>query len=191
MDASKVIQEVIQFPANNKCADWGKDGPEWVSINNGVFICLIWCAKHRSLGNEISKIKSIMHSDWERSELMALQKGGNKSFIEFMEAYSLNSFPIDKKYDSYACYYYRKMLSGYIENAPIYDLPPVKHIGRKIVSESAYRVNSFDNEIQSPVKRGSWSIDLSRSSLSSKENKREQKRNSSIFIKQRTNASWY
>lgn len=32
-----------------------------------------------------------MHLDWEPQELMALQKGGNKSFVEFMMAYDLNN----------------------------------------------------------------------------------------------------
>ena len=130
IDSSKVIWEVKQYPANKKCVDWQKDAPEWVSTNNGVFLWLIWWAKHRSLGTEISKIKSIMHLDWEKNELIALQKGGNKSFIEFMSAYDLNNAPIGQKYNSNAWDYYRRMLKGYIYGSPISDLPPIKSFGK-------------------------------------------------------------
>lgn len=90
-DSYRVIEELKGYSFNKKCVDCNKDDPEWVSTNNGVFLCLTCCAKHRSLGNNVSKIKSTMHLDWEPQELMALQKGGNKSFVEFMTAYDLNN----------------------------------------------------------------------------------------------------
>lgn len=70
-----------------------------------------------------------MHVDWEYEELMALEKGGNQSFSEFMSAYELNDAPIYKKYNSVACEYYRKMLKGYIDGCPTHELPPTKEEG--------------------------------------------------------------
>ena len=89
-------------------------------------MCLTWWAKHRSLGTNISKIKSILHLEWEPEEISALSKGGNKSFIDYMSAYGLNNANVNVKYNSVAAEFYRKMLKGYIDGTPVSDLPPTK-----------------------------------------------------------------
>ena len=193
IEASRVIEEVKEYSTNKQWVDWGKEDPEWVSTNNGVFICLIWCAKHRSLGTDVSKIKSIMHLDWEAYELKALQKGGNKSFQDFMAAYGLNDYPIYKKYNSIAWYYYRKMLQGYIDGINISDLPPVKSIGWKARTDSAEfnYCNDLNDEICSPIRQDNSFIDFSKSSNSWRDRQNEAKMNNSIWLNKSLNVSRY
>ena len=193
IEASRVIEEVKEYSTNKQWVDCGKEDPEWVSTNNGVFICLIWWAKHRSLGANVSRIKSIMHLDWEASELKALQKGGNKSFIDFMAAYGLNEYPIYKKYNSNASYYYRKMLKGYIDGIAISDLPPVKSVGWKMKAEDDEHenYNNLNKEILSPIRRDNSSIDLSKASNSWRDRQYEPKFNNSICLNKSLNISRY
>jgi len=192
MDASRVIDEVKHHFYNQKWADCGKDDPEWVSTNNGVFLCLTCCARHRSLGNEVSKIKSIMHVDWEDDELLALQKGGNKSFKEFMDAYYLNDAVPQKKYNSVACHFYRKMLKGYITGIHVNDLPPTKNAGWQIVRSNSNDENHFDSNVNlSPIKKENSSIDLSRSSINYGERDYQQRWNNSVLLNKSQNCSRY
>ena len=123
-----------------------------------------------------------MHIDWEDHELLTLQKGGNKSFVEFMSAYDLEKTESRKKYTSNAAHYYRKMLKGYIDGHPIEELPPVKNVG------AAW--NSDCDEIPSPIKMDNTSLDLS--CISDKENCRRSQWNNSVCLnKSYNNVSRY
>ena len=44
---------------NNKCFECGCPGPQWVSINNGIFICLQCAGKHRGFGVQVSFVRSL------------------------------------------------------------------------------------------------------------------------------------
>lgn len=51
--------------------------PEWVSINLGVFLCTACVSIHRSLGVNVSSIRSITLDRWDRSMLKGIQQIGN------------------------------------------------------------------------------------------------------------------
>lgn len=168
-----------------------------MSTNNGVFLCLSCCAKHRSLGTNISKIKSIMHVEWDFEEIEALQKGGNRSFNDFMTAYNLHDAPVTSKYFSKAADYYRTMLRGYIDGMPLDELPPTKTDGTRLLNGlSPVKNTDLSNKHDiSPIhhKKDS-SIDLSRSSFSIRENERNYDHkwaNNSILVNKSVNVSRY
>ncbi|CAJ0948164.1 unnamed protein product, partial [Mesorhabditis belari] len=57
--AELVYEKVRSAPGNHRCADCGHADPKWASINLGVVICIECCGIHRSLGVQISKIRSL------------------------------------------------------------------------------------------------------------------------------------
>ncbi len=67
------------FECNVECADCGRPGPEWVSVNIGVVLCTECCGVHRGLGTHISKMRSLK---LDHVPFMALQcilrMGGNE-----------------------------------------------------------------------------------------------------------------
>jgi len=134
-----------------------------------------------------------MHLEWEPEELLALQKGGNKSFIDFMKAYGLNDLGINAKYNSVAGEYYRKMLKGYIEGKPINELPPVKKEGGRLVNGQPTLDDSerSHNALGSPIKRDNSSLDLSGSSFSYRDKSYENKWNNTIQVNKSFNVSRY
>uniref|UniRef100_A0A3B3SYA2 Arf-GAP domain-containing protein n=1 Tax=Paramormyrops kingsleyae TaxID=1676925 RepID=A0A3B3SYA2_9TELE len=46
-------------PANKVCADCGAASPEWASVNLLVVICDACAGQHRSLGINVSKVRSL------------------------------------------------------------------------------------------------------------------------------------
>ena len=42
---------------NTVCVDCGAPGPEWVSLNLGVVMCITCSAAHRAMGSHVSQVK--------------------------------------------------------------------------------------------------------------------------------------
>jgi len=59
-----MLKKLLQNEANNKCFDCNEINPKWVSINNGIFLCVKCSTIHRTLGNKISFIKSMTMDNW-------------------------------------------------------------------------------------------------------------------------------
>ncbi|KAM0671335.1 GTPase-activating protein [Ordospora colligata] len=68
----------VRAQSNNKrCADCDKPSPIWIAVTYGFFICTECAAKHRELGVEISKVKSMILDGWKLSELRRVYVSGN------------------------------------------------------------------------------------------------------------------
>lgn len=61
-------------PSTEICADCSAPGPEWASVNRGVFICDECCSVHRSLGRHISQVKHLKHSSWSPTLLAMVRQ---------------------------------------------------------------------------------------------------------------------
>jgi len=55
----KAIDDLLKDKDNNVCFDCNKSFPEWVSVNNAIFLCLDCAGVHRSLGLQISVVRSL------------------------------------------------------------------------------------------------------------------------------------
>ncbi|MDP2439849.1 MAG: hypothetical protein Q8P67_29215 [archaeon] len=88
-DAELAKQAVIDLQrsseANQRCADCGREDPEWVSTNLGVYICIDCSGTHRRLGTHISKVRSIRLDKWLPEHISRLQEIGNKVANELWE----------------------------------------------------------------------------------------------------------
>lgn len=54
----QLLNELCQVHENKFCFDCNKTPTQWVSINNGIFLCLECSTEHRNFGYNISFIKS-------------------------------------------------------------------------------------------------------------------------------------
>ena len=85
-------------------------------MNNGVFLCLKCAGIHRSLGSEITLIRSLQIDSWTDNQILYLSKGGNNKFKQNLSEYNIPpNLQIDLKYKSKAADYYRKLLKNEVE----------------------------------------------------------------------------
>lgn len=50
---------ILAHPGNELCADCGAEEPRWASINLGITLCIQCAGIHRSLGVDVSKVRSL------------------------------------------------------------------------------------------------------------------------------------
>jgi hypothetical protein len=67
-----ILEEIANFPGNNKCCDCSSLDTDWGSISHGTLICLDCAGKHRSLGVHVSFVRSIRMDSWSREQVMVL-----------------------------------------------------------------------------------------------------------------------
>ena len=86
--------------------------PQWVSINNGIFICLKCCGLHKELGLNYSLIKSLSMDELSQNDLDYLRTGGNNKLNNFLEGFNINkqTFSLEEKYKTKASVYYRALV---------------------------------------------------------------------------------
>lgn len=76
---NKELLEIRTLSGNNVCADCSATSPDWAVINLGIFICIDCSGIHRSLGVQISKVRSLTLDRWERSHIDTMRQMGNTS----------------------------------------------------------------------------------------------------------------
>ena len=114
---------------NSFCFDCGANNVSFVSINNGIFLCLKCAGVHRSLGVDISTIRSLQIDSWTDKQILYLSKGGNDKFIKNLSDFQIEpNAPTDLKYKSKASDYYRKILKNEVEKSSDKDYKEIEII---------------------------------------------------------------
>ncbi|KAG0675916.1 hypothetical protein C6P42_001474 [Pichia californica] len=89
------LLDLLNAPVNrNKCGECKENDPTWASWNLGVFLCGRCASAHRSLGPDISVVKSLSMEMWTNHELQVLGKIGNKRNNNFWNEKKV-PFPYD------------------------------------------------------------------------------------------------
>ena len=136
---------------NNKCVDCEKINPTKISINNGIVICESCAEKHLLLGPSISYIKDI-DDDLDEYLLNFLVFGSNSKFKRFLISEQVDpSLPIEKKYMTKACYFYRKNLKKKVKGENI-ETEKDYEKGDDLVEDGVNDFEEFENyKIKSKV----------------------------------------
>jgi len=87
MNPINSVERMLSLPGNSICADCGTQGPKWVSINIGVFLCIQCAGVHRHLGTHISQMRSIVMDVFTREEEKFIQTQGNQKINAELEHY--------------------------------------------------------------------------------------------------------
>ena len=79
-----IIKSIRGDIMNKECFDCGSLNPEYISINNAIFLCEKCSYLHRTFSIEISKIIYNDLYKLEENELYYLYFGGNRKLSEFI-----------------------------------------------------------------------------------------------------------
>ena len=135
----KMIENIKSEEINNVCFECGTNNPEYLSINNGVFLCQECVQGHLKFSQEISQIIINDLYSLNTNEVKKLYFGGNKKLIEFInfDFPRLKQFPPNILYLTKAVDYYRKRLEFYVKGGT----KPLKPM-----LESAYQLLNIPND---------------------------------------------
>ena len=110
-----IIKSIISDEMNKECFDCGSLNPEYVSINNSIFLCEKCSFLHRKYHDEISKIIPNNLYKLEEKELYYLYFGGNRKLSEFIYLNpKLSKYKSDILYKMNEMRYYRNNLANIV-----------------------------------------------------------------------------
>ena len=146
----KMINSIQSDEINNVCFECGSSDPEYLSINNGVFICKECVQEHFDFPHEISQIMINDLPSLNNIDLKKLYLGGNKRLIEFInfDFPRLKQFPPNILYKTRAVDYYRKRLQFYAQGG-IRPLKPIFEYAYQMVNipKNNFNIISFRKDI--------------------------------------------
>ena len=137
---------------NIKCADCGKENPTKVSVNNGIIICEGCALQHLELGSNVSYIRDLS-GDFDEYLLNYFTLGGNSKFKRFLADEKVDTtLPINKKYLTRACEFYRINLKKKVQGEQLlkrkYDNP------NEIVENMEINFPEFEDYMMKNKKQG-------------------------------------
>jgi len=132
------IKILLNEPRNNECFECSNIYPEYISLNNGIFLCKECASNHSVLPKNISNIIKNNLNELTLKNIQYLSLGGNRKLTEFinMEFPNLKNFSPVYFYQTNAMDYYRRCLQYLIEGGarPVkpdrnkaYELVPQKY----------------------------------------------------------------
>ena len=135
------IAQIMSKDSNHYCVDCLSENPVFTSINNAVFICENCANIHRSLGQNISIVKSLINDQFSPDEIHLLRIGGNFRFNTLMTEYGIsNEQNKEFKYHLKITDYYRKLLLAELnrvnnpnEYEQMLNSKPIPEIGLQIM----------------------------------------------------------
>ncbi len=109
-----MLKEIMNDELNYECFDCHRayKTPEYVSLNNAIFLCADCAEIHRQLPDYISVIVPNRIKNFSNEQLKLLYYGGNRKLLEFIsyEYPKLRYLDPDIRYKTVAMEYYRKYI---------------------------------------------------------------------------------
>ena len=119
---------------NHRCVDCGVLDPQWAAVRYGGLLCLQCSGVHRSLGVQVSTVRSVsMDGEWSLEEVLSMLEGGNAQLEGFFERHALSESSVHEatvsasseltpanvmrlRYKTKAALFYRKQMQKHIQS---------------------------------------------------------------------------
>ena len=109
---------------NHRCVDCGEQNPQWAAYRYGALLCLNCSGHHRSLGVQVSSVRSISMDEWSISEVISMLEGGNRQLAAFFQRHQLTAGACGgrlenvtlRRYKTKAALFYRRQMELHVQN---------------------------------------------------------------------------
>ena len=138
IERNRKIQEIYKDEMNNECFDCGKTNPQFISANNGVFICKNCMVIHYQFSDEVSLIIKNNLFLLNEEQINYIYFGGNRKLLEFInyEFPQLQNYQPEILYKTFAMQYYRDKLYYLVEGGAK-PIKPNVHFAYKLINNYA------------------------------------------------------
>lgn len=75
---------------NQRCVDCGDRDPQWAAVSYGALLCLQCSGHHRSLGVQVSCVRSVSMDEWSLEHVINMLEGGNAQLTLFFYRHLLS-----------------------------------------------------------------------------------------------------
>jgi Putative GTPase activating protein for Arf len=83
------LEMLKSIKGNHRCVDCGEQNPQWAACRYGALLCLNCSGHHRSLGVQVSSVRSISMDEWSVTEVISMLEGGNSQLTAFFDRHAL------------------------------------------------------------------------------------------------------
>lgn len=135
---------------NHRCVDCGEQNPQWAACRYGALLCLQCSGHHRSLGVQVSCVRSICMDEWSVTEVVSMLEGGNSQLAAFFDRHALTekacsastgTTTITKdnvtrlRYKTKAALFYRRQMEIHVANILAAGPYRGREISRRLIPE--------------------------------------------------------
>lgn len=148
----KLIKETLKDESNDNCVECGANSPQYISINNSIFLCKDCILNHLQLPQEASTIIKNDLKILNLDEIQYIYNGGNRKLLDFInnEFPNLKEFPPQKLYITKAMDYYRKNLKYLTEGGSKPIKPGIKEAYELIIKNEQNDISDMDMDNEDP-----------------------------------------
>ena len=145
------IKVLLKDPHNRECFECSNYNPEYISLNNGIFLCEKCIINHKNLPKSISNIVTNNLYNLTLNEIQYLCCGGNRKLKNFIKSEfpNLRKLSPEYFYQTYAMDYYRKCLDYLIEGGIKPTRPDTDKayelLNQNIVNKYSNNMNNINN----------------------------------------------
>lgn len=86
---SACVHLLRRIDGNHRCVDCGEHDPQWAAVSYGALLCLQCSGHHRSLGVQVSCVRSIDMDEWSLEQVLGMLEGGNGQLTGFFSRHAL------------------------------------------------------------------------------------------------------
>lgn len=128
---------LLEMDGNARCVDCENMNPEWAAVSYGALVCINCSGKHRSLGVNNSKVRSITMDHWTYDEVVQMLEGGNRQLETFFERHAL--LPTSEGFQSPQLSHDNISLMRYKTKAALFYRQKLEHHVQNLISRGPYQ----------------------------------------------------